>query len=210
MRRPAAGLLALALLLAGCTAPEGPAGSGGDGGSGGNDTTGGDPPADRTPRFAHEHAAFALWVAGERVSFRHADYDLGRIGIMRTHLHVQANGGEHIVHIEDRFPGGIPDATLGEFLLSLGIDARAGYLKLDTRDGHNGTAFPDGATHQWQVWLRPANGTWAPAPAGFGHVLRNEHRILVTYAAPGDDLVAQQASVPYMDHAGRVVRTGEP
>lgn len=194
-------LLCLAVLVAGCTAPEGPpANSTADGPS----TT-----VDLAERFVHEHAAFSLWLAGERLSFNHTAYDLQSVRNITAHLHIANTGGEHAIHVEGNFRGGKHDVTLGTFLRIHGLEAAPGRLTLDSRDGHNGTTWNDTAALRWQVWARPANGTWTQAPEGPALLLRDGLRVLLTYAPPGADLDAQFRSVPSLDARGLVVGTGE-
>jgi hypothetical protein len=191
--RAALPLLA-AMLLAGCAAPppEAPA----------NGTA---PPTDAPtpqvnatlpPKFAHEHAAFALFLAGERVAFNDTAYDLSRVGQVRAHLHVTERDGGSIVHVEGAFPGGVPNVTLQEFLAIHGVRFAPPSLTLDAQDHHNGTTWNDTAAVAWQVWLQPGrNASWEPAAPGL--LLRDGQRVLLTYAPLGSaEIAAQQGAVP--------------
>lgn len=193
-----AAVLVLAFLVAGCTAAPPTTQPGpGDGATAPPAPPPGPPgTVNLSMQSAHEHAAFALFLAGERVSFNHSAYDLQAVRAVRAHLHVQQEHGEHVIHVEDHFPGGAPNVTLAEFFGFHGLRFARGALTLDTRDGHNGTAWNDTPDKAWQVWSAPRNGTFAEVLDGPGLVLREGQRVLVTYAAPGDDLAAQQAAVP--------------
>lgn len=186
-----------ALLLAGCASP-GPADP---------NIFGTPPPPSPAPppaannttapvAFAHEHVAFALFLGGERVLFNHSDYDLSSVRQVRAHLHVTEKDGGGIVHVEDRFPGGVPDVTLAEFFALHGVRLANGSLTLDTRDGHNGTTWNDTAAARWRVLVQAApNATWnASSPA---LVLRDGQRILVAYGTLSpEEIEREEAAVP--------------
>lgn len=181
---------AAATLLAGCATPAPP---GGGNGTAAPPAAPGTPAADAPLQWGHEHATFALFILGERVSFNHVDYDLSRVRVMRAHLHVP---DEFTIHIEDDFPGGIPTVTVAEFLGVHGVRFATGALTLDRKDGHNGTTWNDTAQARWHVLVEPANQTAAEAAAGPGHVLREGQRVLVSYAPPGTDFAPQFAAFP--------------
>jgi len=144
--------------------------------------------------MAHQHAAFALFLEGERVRFNDTDYDLTNRRNFTAHLH-SAEGGD-IIHLEGSFPNGVPDVTLASFFRNHGVSFQPGALTLDTFDHHNGTAWPDNATHRWRVWVQPAAGNWTLAPDGPGLVLRDHDRILVTYGEPSpEELARERAAV---------------
>lgn len=180
-----AAVLVLALLLAGCLAPPPPAPV---------------PAPPLPPAPAHEHAAFAMFIHEERVRFDHPDYDLNATGFPRAHLRTAEPRGEHVIHLEGDFPGGVPDVNLSAFLGSLGVRFAPGSLTLDLRDGHNGSAWNDTRAARWQVWVQQGSAGSASGaqtvPLGPAHVLRGGQRVLVTYAPPGSPVAGQLLGIP--------------
>lgn len=192
MRAPAAAVAVLALLLAGCASAPPPDGGPWPPGPPGQPAA----TLNLSRQFVHEHASFALWILGERVSFNHTDHDLSRVRNVTAHLHIGERDGEHVVHVEGPFPGGVHDVALADFFRIHGIAFAHGALTLGTRGGHNGTAWNDTADRRWEVHVQPRDGAWALAAEGPAHRLREGERVLVTFGALPSQLDAQKESVP--------------
>jgi hypothetical protein len=195
---PRLALLLAALLLAGCAAPP-PAPDPGPPDA----TRPPDASVDVTrPVFVHGHAAFALFILGEEVNFTHADYDASRV-FGRTHLHTLPPAGNgHIVHIEANFAGGVPNVTLAEFFAQYNVTFRAGFLRLDTHDAHNGSAWHDDGAQSWRVlvsrWGPPGRLPFQAVEGDPAQVMpRDGDQVLVSYGAQGDaELAREERAVP--------------
>lgn len=151
----------------------------------------------------HEHAAFAVYVDGERISFESDAFDFGTTGFMRGHVHVQnrADTPYHdgqIIHIE-----GEPGLTLREFFeKSLKSELGIRSLKLDDAV-HGGRLLQekDGATLQLWVAAPDADGTtgdgWRLVDDPPDYVPRDQERLLLTFGknSPGE-LATMWQSVP--------------
>ncbi len=137
----------------------------------------------------HLHAAFAVFVEGERVNFTDPAFDLQNSGFLRAHMH---NPDQDSMHIE-----GAPGLTLSEFFwLSLGSELHQGRLRLNV-PVHDGVVYEDSENMTLRVFVAP-NGShnWARLPHIDGYVMRDHDRILVTYGnAEGDALLAELSAV---------------
>ncbi|HSG50043.1 MAG TPA: hypothetical protein VLA43_19620 [Longimicrobiales bacterium] len=141
------------------------------------------------PEQVHLHAAFAVYVDGERVEFTDPYFDLGRSGFLRAHLHAP---DQDIMHVE-----GEPGLTLEEFFrLSLRAELDQGALRLD-EEVHGGLTVVDNATHPLRLFVAPdGGGAWSQVLHVPGYVMHDRDRILLTYGnATGAELEAQFASV---------------
>lgn len=151
-------------------------------------------------RFIHDHASFALFIGGEKVSFVHPDYDAGQRGMGPPHMHI--GDGREIWHIEGSFVGGRSDLTLADSSLYNGVTFRQGSMKLDTLGGHNGTEWRDQGNATWEVYVsRMVGDQRAPFERIEGdysqYAPQNLDMILVTYGdLTPEELARQQAAVP--------------
>lgn len=158
-------------------------------------------------KFAHEHPSFALFIEDQAVSFNDRAYDASEVS-GRVHMHLAAGDPVKMNtwHVESNFPNGVPDLTLAQIFEIYGVTFRQGYLKLDTKDGHNGTEWADAGAKTWRVYVSKlvANETgnvrqpFVQLPGDYSaHVPRDLEKILITY---GDltpaQVEAQQAQVP--------------
>lgn len=141
----------------------------------------------------HDHAAFRVYVNGERLPFTDPAFDLSRTGYVRAHLHVTEPHAGETIHIEDRFPRGEPNVTLNEFLASLGMELDDGRLALSRV--HGGETLTDNTTHSVKLAIRRDAGTFAPRPSWGEHVLANCDSVLISYGPRSDNLEPQEASI---------------
>ncbi len=154
----------------------------------------------------HEHAAFAVFIDGERLRFDHTDYDLEATQFPDAHLRTTGTSGGDVIHIEGMFADGKPDVTLAGFLRSLDVHFGPGVMRLDERGDHNGTLIADGDGKKWSVFLsqRDAEGQRGAFEEQWGDytdiLLRDGMRILLTYGSPlemdDQEYARQQAAVP--------------
>ena len=157
-------------------------------------------------KFAHEHPAYALYIEGEHVTFNHPDYDARAIND-KVHIHYRGDEASAATwHVEANFPNGIPDLTLQQIFAQYGLTFRHGYLKLDTKDGHNGTEWPDRGDHRWRVFVSKVvvgeNGNerqpFTEVPGDYSqYVPRDFEKILITYGnLTAEQIQMQQQAIP--------------
>lgn len=122
----------------------------------------------------HHHAAWALFVDGERLNFTGLEYDLSSTGFLRGHLH---SPNQDIVHIE-----GTPGLTLAGFVRgSLGGELTDTSLRLSSLPG--GEARNDGNRTLWLFVAHGGGGAWERQPSIASYRPRDHDRILLTFGA---------------------------
>jgi hypothetical protein len=160
-------------------------------------------------KFVHEHPTYAIFIHGEHVSFNDVAYDQRNIND-KVHLHTTSGSPAKAAtwHVEGLFPGGVPTWGLGRIFEQYQVTFRQGYLKLDSLDGHNGTAWPDEGSNVWQVWSSKVvvNATtgenerqpWTQVTGDYAtHVPRDLEKILITYGTlTPEEVTRQQGLVP--------------
>jgi len=191
--------LALVVLLAGCLGPSEPRAGGPPDEGRSPDPDPPEAPPSEELRFAHEHAALAIIVDGQRANLRDPAYDLSRTRDVRAHMHVGEADGGSAVHVEAEFPGGIPNLTLAEVFSLLGMTLEGGRLALNPQAAHGPIERSDGERSTLRVFFRPmlpdgAFGPWTQIEDYPRWVPRHANRILVTFGeAAGEELERQLA-----------------
>lgn len=153
--------------------------------------------------FVHEHAAFALFIEGERVSFADEAYDVSQI-YGSVHMHATEEHGGSIIHIEAPFPSGVPNVTLESFFAQYGVEFELGRLKLDSKGSHNGSELRDVGNHYWRVFVSRLEAGEPPSRLPFkqlsgdyaAHVIQDGDRILVTFGLDGASIEEQLSAIP--------------
>lgn len=158
-------------------------------------------------KFAHEHATFALFIRGQRVSFDHGAYDIRNIS-GKVHLHTLdatgalVPGGGSKWHLEGLFNHGQANLTLAQIFAQYGVTFRPSFLALDRLDGHDGSSWPDAGADVWRVFHRNATaspgGPFALAGGDYtAFVPRDGFQVLLTYGHDDDaELARQTAAIP--------------
>lgn len=159
-------------------------------------------------KFAHEHPSYAIIIEGQEVSFSNQAYDITQISD-KVHIHYRGGPTDgNTWHVEAGFPNGIPDLTLNQIFAYYGVSFTQGYLKLDTRDGHNGSEWRDTGNKTWRVFVSKMTadpqseenirGPWEELTGDYTqHVPRDLHKILVTYGdLSPQEVQRQQGLVP--------------
>lgn len=151
--------------------------------------------------FAHEHAAFAMFVDGERVRFDSPEYDFSRFN-EGFHMHSGETNYGSIWHIEDTFRGGTPDLPLSRYFGAWGFTFRQGFVRLDTNAGHNGSEYPDSGNRTWKLYTAFYTGfgwgNWTRVEGDYSKfVPRDGDKLLITHGNDDEAVInAQQDNVP--------------
>ncbi|MHB8604296.1 MAG: hypothetical protein ACYDCK_03490 [Thermoplasmatota archaeon] len=155
------------------------------------------------PTAIHEHATFAIFAEGTRVSFRDPAYDFTQGFSAAEHMHSLPGSGDvnDTIHIEGTFPGGVPTWTLKDFFAQYGLIITPTSMKLDTLGGHNGTLYTATANDTLRVFDSiVASGVRQPFALVPGDatklVPRDEMEILITFGhADATELASEEAHI---------------
>jgi hypothetical protein len=153
------------------------------------------PPA---KKFAHEHAAFSMFVNGQQVDFGSPQYDCRAAQICdAVHMHTASETPEsHVLHIEGLYLGGNPDWTLQKTFEQYGFRFAKGDITMDTRAGHDGKEYRDQGNATWRFLVskvageqrQPFQNVTDLVPDYTQYVPREQDKVLMTYG----DLTPQQ------------------
>ncbi|MFA5943274.1 MAG: hypothetical protein WC876_02280 [Candidatus Thermoplasmatota archaeon] len=133
----------------------------------------------------HIHAAWALFVDGDRVNFTAPAYDLANTGFLRGHLHVP---DQDIIHLE-----GTPGLTLADFFHgSLDADLWDTGLRLDA--SHAGAELRNDGNRTLRLFVVHEDGArWLEESSIASYQPLDHDRILLTYGALDDATLQSQA-----------------
>jgi len=149
----------------------------------------GPPPSKKT---VHEHAAFAWYVEGEHVSFRHPAYDFssGYNDVVHMHYSGQEADNNDVLHIEGSYVAGIPSWSLKRIFEQYGLKVAQSDITLDRLDSHNGSRWVDSGNLTWHFLVskqaeNEARQPFAPLTGDYtGYIPRDRDKILLTYGNP--------------------------
>jgi hypothetical protein len=140
--------------------------------------------APRDEALVHHHAAWALFVDGERVNYTGVAYDLSSTGFVRGHLH---SPNQDILHIE-----GTPGLTLADFVRgSLGGELTDTSIRLDA--GHGGAVHAKSGNRTLQLFVaHDGGGAWVEQARIASYRPRDHDRILLTFGVPDEAALREQ------------------
>lgn len=135
----------------------------------------------------HIHAAFAVFVDGERLSYAHPVFDLSQRGIVHAHLHTR---NPDVLHIEG--PAGM---TLGTILHNaIGTTLVPDGLTLDDLT-HGGRVLAANATASLHVQVAARNSAdWRSVADAASYVPGDRDRVLISFGNGDPPRLASEAA----------------
>lgn len=143
--------------------------------------------APRDEVLIHHHAAWALFVDGERVDYTGVAYDLSSTGFLRGHLH---SPDQDILHIE-----GTPGLTLADFVRgSLGGELTDKSIRLDP--GHGGGEHRNEGNRTLRLFVaHDGGGVWSEQASIASYRPRDRDRLLLTFGTLDEATLREQLAV---------------
>lgn len=155
--------------------------------------------SERGGTLVHHHAAMALFVDAQRISFDHADFDRTRNPGKAFFDHADTPGGG-VIHVEGSFLEPDATVTLGTFLETMGFTFHPSFVQLPSKGGLDGSVYATDENMTWRYYVAERGESFQSVHLDDPLVLQDGRRILVTYGPvegiPEPELARQMAAVP--------------